>query len=288
MTHCCLTIDLEDYKHATMRDMGIRPVINPDQAERGLDAVFELLDRSNGDKNITLFTTGQIARDQAALVRHTADLGNEIACHSNLHENILELNSESFHQNLCNAIGSLEDATGEKVLGFRAPNFSINESCLWAFDILKTHGILYDSSLVSPDSRVGKPFLYDVITTKTGSVYEFPLYSCKLFGLMDVRVIGGTYLRLLPADVIINLMKKMQDAGYLPMIYLHVADIDNHFTAVKWCEMKGLTGIKRVSWILRQNQWSFGTASALDKLEKILKVFPNKGPMVSLVKGIVE
>jgi peptidoglycan/xylan/chitin deacetylase (PgdA/CDA1 family) len=66
---CYLSLDVEDYPHATMLDMGLRPRTNPEQTWRGLRRILSVLRQAGGHPNMTLFTTGQIARDQPALIR---------------------------------------------------------------------------------------------------------------------------------------------------------------------------------------------------------------------------
>ena len=43
---CYLSVDLEDYKHATMLDMGLRPLTNPEQTWRGVRRILSVLPRN--------------------------------------------------------------------------------------------------------------------------------------------------------------------------------------------------------------------------------------------------
>ena len=275
---CYLSVDLEDYKHATMLDMGLRPLTNPEQTWRGVRRILSVLRGTDSHPNITLFTTGQIARDQPDLVREMTRLGHEIACHSDQHENVFTLDRTGFLYNVHRAKTALEDACGQQVIGFRAPNFSIDERSPWAYSTLAEAGFAYDSSLVTSMPRTNTR-AYDIFDLSEHRLFEFPVYRHKLINTRGIRVIGGTYFRLLPLSIIVRLMHKAIELGYVPLIYLHAADADNQCSPVSWKEMNGLSSFSRSRWVVRQQQWTLGTEVVADKLLALLKVFPHLGPM---------
>ena len=275
---CYLSIDLEDYKHATMLGMGLEPRTNPEQTWRGVNRILSVLRETNSHSAITFFSTGKIARDQPDLVREMAGQGHEIACHSDQHENVFTLNRSDFLHNLRRAKEALEKAGGQPVIGFRAPNFSLDERTSWAFPVLAEAGFTYDSSLVSGRPRT-QGEAYDVITLPGGALFEFPIYRHLLTGGLGIRVIGGTYFRLLPLGLIVALMKKSADLGYVPFIYLHAADADAAPSPVRWTEMNRLPYLSRCAWSVRQQQWLLGAQGLADKLRALLTLFPHQGPM---------
>ena len=230
---CYLSVDLEDYKHATMLDMGLRPLTNPEQTWRGVHRILSVLRRSASHPNLTFFTTGQVARDQPDLVREMAGLGHEIACHSDQHENVFTLDRTEFLNNLQRAKASLEDASGQRVMGFRAPNFSIDERSPWAHATLAEAGFIYDSSLVTDIPRTSTG-AYDVLDLSGQWLFEFPIYCHKVIGTRGIRVIGGTYFRVLPLSLILTLVTQAIEQGYVPLIYLHAADADDRPSPVRW------------------------------------------------------
>ena len=275
---CYLSIDLEDYKHATMLDMGLEPRTNPEQTWRGVTRILSVLRKTKSHPAVTFFTTGQVARDQPDLVREMAAQGHEIACHSDQHENVYTLNRDRFLHNLRRAKDALEAAGGQPVIGFRAPNFSIDDRTAWAFPVLAEAGFIYDSCLATNRPRI-KAEAYDVMPLPNGELFEFPIYRHILTGTRGIRVIGGTYFRLLPLGLIVTLMKKSAALGYVPLIYLHAADADDQPSPVRWDEMRRLPYLSRCAWSLRQQQWLLGTHSVADKLRAILTMFPHQGPM---------
>lgn len=275
---CYLSIDLEDYKHATMLDMGLAPRTNPDQTWRGVSRILSVLRETASHPTLTCFTTGQVARDQPDLVREMAAQGHEIACHSDQHENVYTLTRADFLNNVRRAKEALESAGEQPVVGFRAPNFSIDDRTAWAYPVLAEAGFSYDSSLVTDRPRA-KAAPYDVMPVSGGAIFEFPIYRHKIVGTNGIRVIGGTYFRLLPLAVLVALMKKSAARGYVPMIYLHAADADDQRSPVRWTEMSRLPYLSRCVWSVRQQQWLLGAHSVADKLRAILALFPHQGPM---------
>ena len=279
---CMLSLDLEDYKHATMRDMGLPPIANPAQVRRGVERLLGALAQSGGSPKITFFTTGQIARDQRDLVSELSDNGHEIGCHTYEHDDIDKLGRERFAQDLRKAVDVLESASGKPVRGFRAPNFSINERTPWFHSVLADCGFSYDSSEVRHAPRDPRE-PGECVEAGSRKIYQFPMYGHRLPGGRSIRVIGGTFFRVLPEAVILRLMRKAVRDGYVPLVYLHPADLDDKFEAVSYDEMRALGSRASVSWLMRQKNWSVGTRRAADKLKVILEEVPNRGIMVDAV-----
>lgn len=275
---CYLTVDLEDYKQTTTLEMGVPQITQPARTVHGVARILSALSETPGSHNATFFTTGQIARDQADLVSELASDGHEIGCHADLHENICDLDEAGFATVLMRARASIVDACGIPPEGFRAPNFSIDDRCPWALEVLASAGFSYDSSLVSTAPRTrSEP--YDTYRFHGDTIREFPVYRQTLPGGVGVRVIGGTYLRLLPLPIILRLMRDVADKGYPLIVYVHPSDLDDDFSPVHTDEMEGLGAVSRLKWALRQKQWAAGTEGAFWKLREILKIHPNIGPM---------
>ena len=275
---CYLTVDLEDYKQTTTLEMGVPQRTDAARTAHGVARILTALSETAGDQRATFFTTGQIARDQKELVAELSDSGHEIGCHADLHEDIYDLDAAEFAAVLMRARASIVDACGIAPQGFRAPNFSIDDRCPWALEVLASAGFAYDSSLVGTEPRdKGKPF--DTYRFHGDTIREFPVYRQSLPGGVGVRVIGGTYLRLLPLPVILRLMRDVSEKGYPLIVYVHPSDLDDGFDPVRTGEMEGMPRMSRLKWALRQKQWAAGTEGAFWKLREILRVHPNIGPM---------
>jgi polysaccharide deacetylase family protein (PEP-CTERM system associated) len=109
------------------------------------EQLLELLDRS--EARGTFFVLGWIADRHPELVRRIASGGHEVASHGWGHRRVTTLTPDRFRTSVRRSKEVLEDVTGEAVLGYRAPSFSIVPGREWALDILVEEGYAYDSSL---------------------------------------------------------------------------------------------------------------------------------------------
>ena len=117
----------------------------PPRIDVYLPKVLDLLDEKGIQS--TFFCVGRIARDYPDVVRRIHERGHEVACHTDRHRFVNRMNPETFREDLRNALDSIEQLTGEKVVTFRAPAFSIDERSKWAFEILRENGIETDCSI---------------------------------------------------------------------------------------------------------------------------------------------
>jgi len=285
-TGCYLTIELKDYKQATTLEMGVPQKTEPARTLHGVARILSALSETPGNQHATFFTTGQIARDQSGLVAELAADGHEIGCHGDLHEDVCDLDPAGFAAVLMQARASIVDACGIPPEGFRAPNFSINDRCPWALEVLASAGFSYDSSIVSSAARsADAPF--DRYRFHGDDIREFPIYRHALPGGISIPVIDGTYLRVLPMPIILRLMRDVADRGYPLIVHVQPSDLDDDFDPVHAHDMKGLGTMSRLKWMLRQMPASAGTEQAFWKLKEILNVFPNIGPMGDTRPGTV-
>jgi len=280
---CFLSVDLEDYMWAATLQMGLPRRTAPERTRHGVARILDALAGATGQQRITFFTSGHIAREQPQLVRDLCVDGHEIACRTDERTAIRSLDRAQFGARLHDTVADLEDAAGQRITGFRAPDFSIDQDNIWALETLAEAGFLYDSSLIGAARRAaGTP--YDIYSFSGRPIYEFPVYRHVLPGGEGIRVIGGCHLRLLPVKLILQLMRKAVELGYTPVVHIHPSDLDDEFALAK-NEMPGVGALARWRWALRQRQWSTGAGRAAWKLEEILKAFPHKGRFIDAVIG---
>ena len=91
----------------------------------------------------TFFVLGWAAERNANLIREIHGLGHEVASHGYGHQLATKIDDESRLKDISQSKQILEMLIQEKVVGYRAPNFSIHETLL---SQLKNLGFLYDSS----------------------------------------------------------------------------------------------------------------------------------------------
>jgi polysaccharide deacetylase family protein (PEP-CTERM system associated) len=172
VTHA-LSFDIDDWFHI----VGIDTLVNPDTWPSLPSLVVEYTSwitqtLQEFDVRATFFMLGWIAERYPQLVPLIVAGGHELASHSYWHRRIDTLSPEAFREDLKRSIDVIEQQSGTKVRGFRAPSFSIQPSTEWAFDVLLDSGISYDSSLFPARRAHGgcrcpqKP--YDFTNTPSG------------------------------------------------------------------------------------------------------------------------
>ena len=73
----------------------------------------------------TFFVLGWVAERHPEIAKAIAAGGHELATHSFWHRRVDQLKPDEFRKDLRESIDVLEQQSGRKVLGFRAPSFSI-------------------------------------------------------------------------------------------------------------------------------------------------------------------
>lgn len=182
----------------------------------------------------TFYVVGEIARTHPGLVRDIHAAGHEVGSHSHDHRRVHTFTPEAFRSDLLASKAALEDVTGEAVVGFRAPTFSIVRQTAWAIDVLVECGFEYDSSVFPvrhdrygvPDSPRG-PF---VAVGHEHDLLELPPLTYRVAGF-NLPVAGGGYFRLFPPGVmragIRQAVRMASDANpSVAMLYFHPWEFD--------------------------------------------------------------
>src|SRR5262245_11011828 len=200
----CVSIDVEEYFHIEAAHGTVaKEKWNdwPSRVERNIDLLLDIYARLG--RRGTFFILGDVARKHPSLARKIADAGHEIASHGTGHDRLHRLNASTFREDLMASKKLLEDQTGQRVIGYRAPTFSVVPQTAWAIDVLVESGFEYDASIfpvlhpaygvpAAPDS----PFM--VRGRKDGSpILEIPPLTWAV-GPRKLAVAGGGYFRLLP------------------------------------------------------------------------------------------
>ncbi|MBX9659160.1 MAG: DUF3473 domain-containing protein [Nitrospiraceae bacterium] len=176
----------------------------------------------------TFFILGWVAERHPEMVKSLAAQGHEVASHGYGHELVTTQSPEQFRQDVRRAKTILEDLTGNCVVGYRAPSFSITSDNSWALSILVEEGYLYDSSIYDRFARVGEAKrtggVFEIMTT-AGSLWEVPPSTFKTLGV-QLPVAGGGYFRLFPYSVSRTLLRGLEAQGATLVMYLHPWEID--------------------------------------------------------------
>jgi peptidoglycan/xylan/chitin deacetylase (PgdA/CDA1 family) len=92
----------------------------PSRVVANVDRLLDLLARHGAVG--TFFTLGWVAERQPDLIRRIAAAGHEIASHGWWHTRVTRLTPEEFREEIRSSRALLEDISGQRVLGFRAPS----------------------------------------------------------------------------------------------------------------------------------------------------------------------
>ena len=197
------------------------------RAEQNSDAVLALFERTN--IKATFFILGWVAERCPQLIKRIVEQGHEVASHGYAHDRVFTFTAEQFAADLKKSRTILEDLSGEKVKGYRAPSFSIDTRTPWAHDILAEHGYEYSSS-VAPikHDHYGWPdaprFAYEPI--EGSNFLEIPVTTAQL-GPKRLAAGGGGFFRLLPYAFSYWAIKQVNNiSGQAAVIYFHPWEID--------------------------------------------------------------
>jgi len=235
MKQLAFTVDLEDWYH------GI-PIPTESWKHRqkrleiGVNHLLECLD--GGVHKATFFVLGDAARKHPDLISKVASAGHEIACHGEMHQLVYEQTPTQFRNDIFRSKSFLEDLVGTAIKGYRAPYFSVTDHSLWAFEILRDLGFIYDSS-VSPV----KTWRYGIegvpqtpyIEKKTG-ILEIPVSTLSAYS--KNFNLGGAYFRILPFSQFDRHLMAMKNTSP-SVFYIHPWEYDpqHPFTRFKWKAM---------------------------------------------------
>jgi polysaccharide deacetylase family protein (PEP-CTERM system associated) len=227
-----LTVDVEEYYHAAIFRRAIAgqaPRDYESRVEASVDRLLGLL-AGHGARG-TFFVVGEVAALHPGMVRRIAAQGHEIGCHSDRHESVNVQTPAEFRADTRRAKARIEDALGQAVVGYRAPNFSIGLAQAWAYPILLEEGFRYDSSLYPIlHDRYGQPgaprFPYEIHRDGAHTLMEFPIGTARVAGV-NLPIGGGGFFRLLPLSVTSLGIAHVNRAERRPvMFYLHPWELD--------------------------------------------------------------
>ncbi len=240
-----LSFDVEDYFHVS----AFESFSTPDTwAERELrvecntNKILDML--AEESVKATFFVLGWVAEACPSLLDRIVAEGHEVASHGYNHARVNRQGREEFRQDITRSKKLLEDLTGTRVIGYRAPSYSISEKTFWAFDELHQAGYLYDSSIFPiPHDLYGirewPRFTVMAAREADGSwrpcqepaegqpsLVEVPITTLSLGG-KNWPIAGGGYFRLFPYMFTSWGLRRINNLDKQPFVfYLHPWEFD--------------------------------------------------------------
>jgi polysaccharide deacetylase family protein (PEP-CTERM system associated) len=233
-----LTIDVEEHFQAHAYEKVIdRSAWErlPSRVVRNTERVLAVL--ADAGTRATFFVLGWVAERHPELVRAIAAAGHEVGSHGYAHQLLYRQSPREFADDLARSLAALRAALGGdgRLLGYRAPGFSLTDETLWALDIVRAQGLAYDSSLQPLDMRRGSALrggkrcgvagASRFAARVSGGLWEFPVSTVRLGG-RNWPVAGGGYFRLLPLWVTRQAIARINAEGQPAVVYLHPWELD--------------------------------------------------------------
>lgn len=265
------TIDAEDWPQLMCSYLGRESPVSA-QFETSIARTLDLLDEH--DTKATFFVVTPHAEQRPAIVEEIASRGHEVASHGATHRKMVDFSPEAFREDIRRAVDSLQQITGQAVVGHRCPFFSLMPEHAWAFEALSEAGLEYDSSLTSllwqragadvPD----EPFLVDIGGGR--GIVELPALARKV-GPLTGRLIGGRTLRVFPAGTYLTHMREREADGVPAMVYVHSYEVtpDRLMRYVP----EGLSGRERLKLAISAKAFEVGMGRMAGALGRLLREY---------------
>lgn len=216
---CALTVDVEDWYQSCI-DFDA-PISERVVGNTGL--LLEVLEARGA--RATFFVQGLVAEAFPGLVRDLVSAGHEVQSHGHTHRPLDRMSPAQLREELARGKAAVEDAAGVAVTAFRAPDFTIGTTNLWALELLAEAGFRVDSSIFPLRTRrygIGgwelAPHVLEL--NGGGSLLEAPVAVAAL-GRLRIPVAGGGYVRLAPAAVLRRFLQGIVASGRPPVVYCH-------------------------------------------------------------------
>lgn len=227
-----LSVDVEEWFHPEALQARFpreQWAQQPARVEQNVESLLELFDTHH--VQATFFTLAWVARAHPEMIRKICDAGHEIASHGSFHKMVTKMTPGEFRSDLGDSIKILEDISGQKVLGFRAPTFSVIRETFWSWEIMLELGLKYDSSVYPIwHDRYGVPDAprkrYTALKKDGRELIEFPMSTLSLFG-KRLPFGGGGYLRIFPEGFTKMAIAKINKEGLPAIMYMHPWEFDS-------------------------------------------------------------
>jgi polysaccharide deacetylase family protein (PEP-CTERM system associated) len=263
------TVDVEDwYQSCLDYDAPIT-----ERVVRNVDRVLALLDDC-GVKG-SFFVQGRVAETFPRLVSSLVAEGHEVQSHGYSHRPLFDMDESELRDELERAKKTVEDAAGTPVTAFRAQDFSILATNLWALETLADVGFEIDSSIFPMRSRhygiPNWPLEPHYIVTHGGfRILEVPV-AIWSGGRVRFPVAGGGYFRVVPPRLIEAGFRSIASSGRPAIVYCHPYEFND----------SELHEYRDVSRRLRLSQ-GIGRRSFTNRVRRLLTAF-SFGPFTDVL-----
>ncbi|MFC2040947.1 polysaccharide deacetylase family protein [Chloroflexota bacterium] len=266
-----LSFDVEDSHQLTYLELTGQLIASSKQVVVSVEKILEIL--ANNRVRATFNILGLVAEAFPELIRRIHTEGHELGSHGYHHIPIRKQNPEEFIQDLKESLALLEQITGSKVKGYRAPDWLTMRQELWITKILAKQGLDYDSSIL-PIKNVSPAALFaprqPYLLTKGPDSRLIELAPCVgRFAGCFIPLARGRYLRLVPYWLIKRMIKKMNKEGIPAIIDIHSYEFDPVYPSYFW----PILGLRPLQIMVSSRLIRMGRRSVEKKLNTLLHDF---------------
>lgn len=194
-----LTVDVEDYFHVSAFEEAIDKSDWKNlelRVEKNTYRLLELFESKQA--KCTFFTLGWVAQRCPSLIKAIVEQGHELASHGFAHQRATEMTPAQFIADVSQSKQILEEASGQAVIGYRAPSFSFNDSNTWVYQTLTELGFEYSSSTYPIEHDLyGVPHWPRFKYQREEGIIEIPVPTIRNND-RNTGIGGGGYFRLYP------------------------------------------------------------------------------------------
>lgn len=273
-----MTVDVEDYFQVSAFDGVIDKKDWDSISLRVGDNTGRLLDLfAEHNVKSTFFTLGWVAKRCPDVIKRIVAEGHELASHGLAHQRVTTMNEQQFIQDVTESKNILEDISGVKIVGYRAPSFSINDTNTWVYPILVDLGFKYSSSTYPIEHDLyGVPkwprFKYE----RPEGITEIPIPTIRKDN-KNTGIGGGGYFRLYPYWLSKRRIERFMREESAPYsFYFHPWEIDDeqpridnapwkskfrHYVNLSRMENKIAQLLKDYKWSSMSEAYSINTSS---------------------------
>ncbi|MEO6654697.1 MAG: glycosyltransferase, partial [Pyrinomonadaceae bacterium] len=253
-----LTILVEDYFHVGAFENLIQQRNWSNFVPRYEQNTLKTLDLLDQHKtNATFFVLGWIAEQNPGLICEIVARGHEVASRGFYHRSLKNLTDEEFREDLRRTNRAIENACGQKVIGYRAAEKLSFEKDGWILDVLADEGFAYDASFMPARRTDQAKRVAHQVHTGGKVLWEFP-YSTRDLGFGVLPISGGNYFRQIPYTLMRHAVRSWHMQVNEPIIfYFHVWELDPEqpriSAASNMNRIRHYRKLDKMEWILNEN-----------------------------------
>lgn len=257
-----VTIDVET-------DWGGRLSVGPGNChgiEEGIPYLLHLLDELK--IKATFFISGEVVSEYADIIKSIVEQGHEIASHGFKHDvDYSTMSKKEISEQISKSKTILEDEIGVTPLGFRAPQFRVNEA---VYEVLSELNFKYDSSMV----RGILPTRYNNLSIPSKPFMKSNLLGIPISTMPYLKVpLGLLWINAMGFNMFRFLLKGTESPNPV-ILYLHPFDLIQN-------KSKSDFGFLINRW------YNYRSHSTRNTLELIIKYWNREGRKFIMLKELL-